>query len=410
MRFARAGVFIGSFLVLVSLSGCSGRPSAGSLSVVEINSPAGRGSAEPNLAADADGRVFLSWIEKEGSGTPSVRFSRWSQGSWIEARTIVSDDGLFVNWADFPSVLPLADGRIVAHWLQKTGGAPYAYDVRVSISSDGGATWSAPESPHRDGLAAEHGFVSLVDLGDGRFATLWLDGRKMGMAEAGKERVAETQLMLAVHDGSSFGPERVLDPRVCDCCSTTAVGVPDGIFAAYRDRSAEEVRDISWVRDDLRSSTAPALVNADGWKIPGCPVNGPAACRKGPGIALAWYSEVEGRPSVFFALSTDEGRSFGPPHRIDAGNPLGRVDVEWLGEESAIVVWMERDAKDGARILARIVTTPAVSIGPEVVVARTGAGRSSGFPRLVRGREDLLVGWTDLGEPSRVRVARLEVR
>ena len=39
-----------------------------------------------------------------------------------------------------------------------------------------------------------------------------------------------------------------LDGRVCDCCQTTAAITNDGPVVVYRDRSDDEVRDMSIVR------------------------------------------------------------------------------------------------------------------------------------------------------------------
>ncbi|MBK8324867.1 MAG: hypothetical protein IPL06_19865 [Betaproteobacteria bacterium] len=49
----------------------------------------------------------------------------------------------------------------------------------MSQSADGGRTWSTPVTPHRDGTASEHGFVSLV-ADTGGVLAVWLDGRKTG--------------------------------------------------------------------------------------------------------------------------------------------------------------------------------------------------------------------------------------
>ena len=38
---------------------------------------------------------------------------------------------LFVNWADFPSLVVLDGGRLAAHWLQRNGSGTYAYGVRI---------------------------------------------------------------------------------------------------------------------------------------------------------------------------------------------------------------------------------------------------------------------------------------
>ena len=43
----------------------------------------------------------------------------------------------------------------------------------------------------------------------------------------------------------SIGPGVPLDDRVCECCSTSAAMTANGPVIVYRDRSADEVRDIA---------------------------------------------------------------------------------------------------------------------------------------------------------------------
>src|SRR5688500_16807177 len=125
-----------------------------------IASPAGPGSAEPNLAVGLDGRVYMSWLEPMDSGY-AFKFSSFDGTSWARARTIRSGRDFFVNWADFPSIVILGKDHLAAHWLQRTGKSTYAYGVRVAQSRDGGATWSMPVRPHIDSADVEHGFVAL---------------------------------------------------------------------------------------------------------------------------------------------------------------------------------------------------------------------------------------------------------
>ncbi|MCA1565559.1 MAG: hypothetical protein LC803_07960 [Acidobacteria bacterium] len=110
------------------------------LVVTETESPTGTDSREPELFSTADGRVLLSWVEKIGEKRHALRFAVRDAAGWSEARTISEGDNWFVNWADFPSVIALADGSLAAHWLVKSGRSTYAYDVNISRSKDDGRT------------------------------------------------------------------------------------------------------------------------------------------------------------------------------------------------------------------------------------------------------------------------------
>jgi hypothetical protein len=383
--------------------------------IIELDSPAGPGSCEGNLAVSGN-QVLLSWLEKTPDDGHALRFSTWDGRTWSVPGTIVSGVPFFVNWADFPSVLPMEDGTLVAHWPQKSGEGTYAYDVVISLSTDGGSNWSDPVRPHRDGTPTEHGFVSLIDRGPGRFDAIWLDGRnshtgESDVSDSGDDHgggTADMILMLGRFDNGTFGSEVVLDPRVCDCCQTTAVATQDGLFVAYRDRSPEEVRDISFLVESKGGWSEPATLHEDGWEIAGCPVNGPAAAAEGDRVVVAWFTEAGETARVLAAFSADGGKTFGSPIQIDGGNPLGRVDVKWLPDGSALACWLESTGKSSAEVRARRVH-PGGATEPPFLVARTSSLRSSGFPRMARVGGEVLFAWTDTNDPPRVRVARLSL-
>jgi hypothetical protein len=383
------------------LSGCSqGSFELGAPRILE--GPAPPGSTAPNLAVGLDERLYLSWIESR-AGRHALRFSTWSDNAWSPPRTIAAGEDWFVNWADIPSMAVLEDGTIAAHWLVKSGGEAYAYDVQVALSRDAGATWSDPVRPHGDGTKTEHGFVSLVATAEGNFEILWLDGRNTGRPSPGPMTLRHATLEA---DGELAG-EMLVDDRVCDCCSTDALRTGDGaMLVAYRDRSSSEVRDISVSRLSESKWSTPSSVHNDNWEIAACPVNGPALASDGETVAIAWFTAARGMPSVHLAFSTNGGRSFGPPLRIDEGRPHGRVDVVMADDGSALVSWLE-GSDDEARILIRR-AHPSGTSEPSLVAVTTGS-RSSGVPRMVRFEDTIVVAWTEPTEPSRVRTAALSI-
>lgn len=406
---ARASLVALGALWLVSCRAASDttRPGAAALGAVrELDTPSAAGSGEANLTTHAN-VAYLSWIEPTTGGAHALRFAtRAAGGAWSPARTIAQGRDWFVNWADFPAVVALPDGTLAAHWLAKTAPSTYAYEVRVTLSRDGGATWSAPLVPHRDRTPAEHGFVSLLPWLDGGLGIVWLDGRHAG---GGHDAGGATALMhtTAGRDGT-LGAETALDARVCDCCQTSAARTVDGVLVAYRDRSEAEVRDIATVRYVDGRWTSPVTLGSDRWEINGCPVNGPAVAAEGARAAVAWFTAPAEAARVQVAFSQDAGRTFGAPVRVDDGRPLGRVDVALLDGEQVVVSWLEQ-AGSGAEVRARTVS-PDGTRGPALTLAPSSQARSSGFPRLERTGRELVVAWRDAAEPPRVRTAVVEVR
>jgi hypothetical protein len=398
-------------LLALALAACGGsgddaKPAETTVRVQVIPAPAAPGSGEPNLSVAPDGRVYLSWIEPGADSTHALRFSVLEGGGWSAPRTIAQGRDWFVNWADFPSLAPLPDGRMAAHWLQKSGGGKYAYDVRVAVSGDGGATWSQGVVPHRDATASEHGFVSMWQQGDS-LGLVWLDGRKYGASteEHAPGNEMTLQYTTVAHDGRP-APEREIDGRVCDCCQTGAAMTSSGPLVVYRDRSPGEIRDIYYTRMVNGAWTEGRPVHADGWKIEACPVNGPQAAADGSRVAVAWYTAARDSQQVKVAFSGDAGATFGPPVRVDGGNPEGRVDVLMLDGGAALVSWMERAAGKGVEVRVRRVEADG-KLGAPRTVTTSSATRSSGFPRMVRAGNELVMAWTAAGEPSTVNAARM---
>lgn len=388
-------VLISSLLLVGCDAGASDEAEAGSAAapisgLQQITTPAATGSAEPNLTTTADGAVLLSWIEPAADGGHALRFATLQDTTWSVPRTIASGRDWFVNWADFPSVRALDDGTLTAHWLQRNGDGTYAYGVRIARSDDGGSTWGAPITPHRDSTQAEHGFVTLYDAGSANVGAVWLDGRKYA---AGQEEM--TLRHAEIGPDGDLTNEIELDARVCDCCQTDMATSGDDLLVFYRDRSDDEVRDIAMVRISDGAASTPTRVHADNWRIEACPVNGPAADADGSLVVVAWFAAPADSGRVLVAFSENGGASFNEPVRVDNGAPAGRVDVTLVNGDEALVSWLER-VDGAAEVRARRVTR-AGQAGPPATITRTGDQRASGFPRMTRTGDRIVFAWTDAG-------------
>ncbi len=394
--------------LLTVLAACQD-PSVSQLMVSDLPVPAGAGSKLPHLSTDEAGRVVMSWVETHGA-TATLRHAQLTDAGWTAPGTVASGDQWFVNWADFPSVVPIRNRVWAAHWLTKSqGGGYYAYDVAIATSRDAGATWSPPRTPHSDGTQTEHGFVALFPW-DGHVGAVWLDGRRM--AESPTSGTAVRGMTLR---GARIGPNgdaqdgELIDELVCDCCQTDAAAGPDGPLVVYRDRTVQEIRDIRLARFVEGAWEADIPVGDDGWEIAGCPVNGPAIDVAGRWVAVAWYTEAEGHPRVRLSRSTDGGGSFESPIDVSSDRPIGRVDVVQSPQGETFVSWLRRGDDDSAELRFRSIS-PDGSLGMETVIARTSAARPSGFPQMIAGGEGLVFAWTEPGEnDSRIHTARVEL-
>src|SRR3546814_21156194 len=80
-----------------------------------------------------------------------------------------------------------------------------------------------------------------------------------------------------------------------------------GPVVVWRDRTADELRDIQIARFAQGTWTAPRHVHRDNWHMPACPVHGPAVAANGEQVWVAWYAEAGGAQSLRVASSCNAG-------------------------------------------------------------------------------------------------------
>lgn len=388
--------------------GCAREDAITEHTITPLPDIAASGSAEPHLATTAVGTVVMSWLEPDGNEV-ALRWSQLSDKQWSEPVTVATGNDWFVNWADFPSVVPIDGDLWAAHWLVKRPGGTFAYDVAVATSADGGQTWGQPVTPHQDGTPTEHGFVSLFP-GAGGVAALWLDGRNMQPSDDGHGHGGMTLRSAVVSQDGDLSHKAIVDELVCDCCQTDVAVAASGPVAVYRNRTEGEIRDIYVARLEDGQWQDGVPVAEDGWEIAGCPVNGPAIDARDRDVVVTWFTAARGDTRVRFARSRDAGKTFADAIDIATERPIGRVDIVLLEDESALVSWLRSAAGSEGEICIRRITADG-NLGPEVVVATTAAGRMSGFPQMVIHGDAVILAWTDVSaESTSVQSASIDLK
>jgi hypothetical protein len=123
-------------------------------------------------------------------------------------------------------------------------------------------------------------------------------------------------------------------------------------------------------------------------------------------VGVAWFTAKEDQGQAFAAFSSDGGRTFGPPIRVDDEGSLGRVQIALLDDGAAVAGWVEFSEKKSQFKIRRI--EPGGKRTPATVVADLSGIR---IPRLVRVNDELLLSWTATEDgSSKVRTARVSLR
>lgn len=364
---------------------------AAELSVRELSLPTVALNQQHHLAQMQDGRLIVSWVETFGLRN-DIRFATYAHGRWSPAQTVVSiDDKL----AAAPVVLGLSDGTLATAWMAAVHDSenPFAADIYLARSSDGGRTWSAPLKPYLDPARIYDAQMSLAPLPDAGLALVWTDGRHVGQAPENHSD-SRFQLMATVLDKHwRPGPEFLLDDDVCSCCSSYTDARGNELITVYRDHLEGDIRDIGAVRWNRGGNSRWQPVHDDHWILNGCPSNGPSIDLADKGGVAAWFTAADGNGRVKVSFMQDPAAGFQAPIDID-DQAIGHASVLLLDDGSAMISWRHNAGPEEELWLARVM--PDGRIMDRTLVYR------GGFPRwpsrhvdMARIGNDVFVAWMD---------------
>jgi hypothetical protein len=391
--------FLTATIVLALFVSCTSKKkeqTSSEKNVVVVHSlafPGGTETSLPHLFSNTE-QTILSWVKSINDSVAQLNYSYLKEGNWEQSKEIITGTDWFVNWADYPSITE-NNGNLLAHYLKKSSKETFAYDIKLNVLPKDALKWESQKELHTDNTKTEHGFVTALPYQEDSFFITWLDGRNtmFDAAEAHADHGGTMSIRAAeVSYEGTVSEEVLLDPKTCSCCQTTAAITANGPIVLYRDRTDEEIRDIAITRRVDGKWTTPKFIHKDGWEIKGCPVNGPKVDAIENNIVVAWFTAVNGEPKVQLVFSENGGEDFLEPILISNKETLGRVDVEMLNPDAAIVSWMETIAKT-TYLKAMKVTKGGVKSTP-ISISVLGDSRNTGFPQMERVGDKMYFAWT----------------
>ena len=366
-------------------------------------------ASEPNLHLSNSGNIYLSYISSNpDKKESSLLFSMFDNlnYSWNKPNLIVESDKMFVNWADFPEVTTDNLNGITAHYLEMSSEKKYSYDIKIVNSTDQGLNWSNPIKLHSDNTKTEHGFVSTVNIKNG-FLSTYLDGRQNELSNHDKSiRPQMTLRGTSYNIDGNILEDLLIDDRVCDCCQTDLAITENGqSIVVYRDRSEDEVRDIYYSYKKDSKWSKPISIFNDNWKISGCPVNGPAISTYKNNSAVVWYTFSKNKNQIKVVFTDNISSGFQRPILVEANDPIGRVDIELLDPNNAIISFI--DIIDDKAYIKLQMITKGGSQSKLLLIDESSENRSSGFPVITLNKEksNTIIAWTESKENFKIKTA-----
>lgn len=341
-------------------------------------SPDGTDAAEPAIAADANGNIFVVYVEHAGKAADVFVQRLDPSGKAAGERVRVNPvSGEAKAWkGDPPTIAVAPDSTIYIGWTQMLADrSAKGNDLMLSSSRDGGRTFGDPVKVNDDAKPASHGMHSLAVDKDGHVYMAWLDERNIDtkahvtetsmkeMHHEDAEPNSEVYYSVSVDGRRTFGANKKIAAEVCPCCKTSLLAAADGtIYVGWRQVLEGDHRHIAIAHSNDAGQTFSdgVIVSDDNWQINACPVSGAALSSSGDGLLdVLWYTAgAAGQAGTYFARSADGGKTFGSrilvSNEATGGTP---VLLERNGEAFAIFT---ADVDDLA--IAKWEGTPATKI------------------------------------------------
>lgn len=298
---------------------------------------------------DAKGRL---WVVSVKDGYVTVSHSD-DRGKTYSVPVRVNSESEFVAAVgeNRPKILVGGNGNIYVSYTQNLV-TPFAGNVRFSRSVDGGRSFSAPVTVNDNLDPFTHSFDVMGVNDHGQIYIAWLDRRDAAAATKKGEKYSGIAVYYAVSDdeGKSFKANVKAADHSCECCRVAMALDTDGYpVIAWRHVYDTNIRDHALVK--LDGKMTPVRLSYDNWSVAACPHHGPSLSIASDGIYhAAWFNNAPERHGLFYARSTDQGRTFSSP--LGFGNFEAQAAHPYVLSLGGIVylAWKEFDG-ESTRIL-----------------------------------------------------------
>jgi hypothetical protein len=301
---------------------------------------------------------------------------------------------------DRPQIVVNRDGHIIVAYATRDDA--YNGEVFITRSNDAGVTFSEPRKL-TEGSPSQR-FEALALDPDGHLFAAWIDKRRAAEARKQGKDYAGAALAFAWDDGASgaFAPARIARENTCECCR---IGVgftgPGRPVVAFRNVFEGSVRDHAVIAfTDRMTPGAIHRVSVDDWVTDVCPHDGPSLAVAADGFYhVVWSTAGRAQQGVFYARSTDGGKTFSEPLLLGAtGRQISRPFVL----ASANVVYLAWKEFDGERTTVEVMISDDGGgswPSPHSVADTRGA---SDHPLLVSNTKAVYLSWLTQGEGYRL--------
>jgi hypothetical protein len=272
----------------------------------------------PSIQLDENNITHVAWMEEKEHARTLHYAHTVPTGEALSSPVAVNAQDEVPYWRQEAPALDAHGEHIYLVWAkmptQSSADKPFANELRLSRSLDGGQTFLPSALINDDGELVNHSFDSIRIGREGAIHVAWIDGR-------GGKKTSGTYVTRSNDHGTSFEKNTKIDDETCVCCRTSVAVAPDGtVYVAWR-KMFSDIRETVVARsfDGGTTFSAPVVVGNDRWVYPSCPHRPASLGVDGDGrVYVSWYTEGEDEtPAVYLAYSDDHAQTFSPKLQLN---------------------------------------------------------------------------------------------
>ncbi len=303
-------------------------------------------------AAFDSGRTL--WLVWAAGGRVSIASSADLGRSFSPAVTLPATELPLDNGPDArPKIAVGPDQRLVVTFATRDD--KYNGHAFITQSTDGGKTFSVP-APIAAGSPSQRFETAAIDA-DGHAFVAWIDKRNAAAARGGTTAYAGAALAYAWDNGSlgTLSDGSVAQDNTCECCRiAVSFAQPGRPVLLFRNIFTGGVRDHAVLTFSTPTTPGPVeRVSVDDAAIDACPHHGPSLSIGTDGTYHAtWFALGSKRKGLYYARSTDGGKSFSDPMRLGDGTQQASRPYVLAASDG---VYLAYKAFDGQRTTIEVV-------------------------------------------------------
>lgn len=333
----------------------------------------------PNIMIDDNGKIYVIYQDTvSGKTNLYLKTSSDNGDSFSQPVRVNSIEGdVVLDGRVAPSIKLGKNNEIYVLWANSRPEPNLFMGVYRTLvfakSIDGGQTFLPSVGIANDELPSGKFFQDMSVSGDGTIHIAWLDSPAInngtGYLKSDKSRPSTVRYTQSSDEGTTFAPTIPLDENPCPCCNVQLeADKENNVYVSWRKVFGEgptQIRDmvVATSNDNGDNFSKPVKINEDNFNFDGCVhVGAPMSVDSKGNLHVVWYTGKNDSPGLYYATSSDHGKTFSEPLAILTSDwiPPQRVYLSIDDQDTVWVTWEDSTGHSADEKMWRYGSTKAM--------------------------------------------------